>query len=264
MNDEQKSQYETEGYVIVDDAVDPAMLEPLLAAAKRVKAKARSGEVDLFTHRTPNGEVMMVRGLFAPEFNEPIFADYLLSDPVMRYVEPVLGSEIRMGDVLLFSSPNEVDHTGGWHRDFGKNLRDGSPEVEMEILNRPKNGLKWHLALVDDSRLQLVPGSHARYRTDEERECLVNGSKADISAQKVIHLKAGQTIFWDGNTVHRGIYHVEPERMTLAANWRKHTEGEEPAETDERVKWLLADSVRDFLPKKMHIHYDRWRALQLG
>jgi hypothetical protein len=52
--------------------------------------------------------------------------------------------------------------------------------------------------------------------------------------------------------------------MTLAANWRQHIEGEEPAETDERVKWLLADSVRDFLPEKMHVHYDRWKALQLG
>ena len=210
------------------------------------------------------GDAWAIRGLFAPEFEEPVFADYLMSDPVMKYVELFLGSELRLGGVVIFTTPHAADWSGGWHRDFGGNERDGSYEVEMEILNRPLNRLKWHLALVDDSCLQLVPGSHRRYRTDEERECLLNTRHGDISTQKVMVLKAGQTIFWAGNTIHRGIYKVHPERLTLAGSWAKHQEGEELEETDKRLKWMLADNVRGYLPEAMRPAYDRWRALQLG
>ena len=45
-------------------------------------------------------------------------------------------------------------------------------EQELEILNCPMASLKWHLATVDDECLQLVPGSHKRYRTDYEQDCL--------------------------------------------------------------------------------------------
>jgi len=263
MNAEQKKQYQEDGYVIVDDAVDTDMLQPLLDAARRMKAKVRAGEVNVFTHWTPEKEPWGIRGILSPEFNEPIFAEYLLSDSLMKYVEPMLGKELRLGGVMLFTTPDEVDWSGGWHRDFGSNERDGAYEVEMEVLNRPNYGLRWHLALVDDACLQLVPGSHKRYRTDEERECLLNSRHKDLSTQQVMDLKAGQTIFWQGNTVHRGIYNAKPERLSLAGSWRQETEGDEPQKVDERYKWMCADSVRAFLPKKMHGYYDRWRALQL-
>ena len=49
--------------------------------------------------------------------------------------------------------------------------KDGSHEVEMEILGRHrKHFVKWHMALVEDPCLWIVPGSHRRYRTDLERE----------------------------------------------------------------------------------------------
>ncbi len=261
---EAREQYSTQGYFIADDAVDPEMLASLLNATRRVKAKTRTREVDIYTHRTPEGEPWAIRGLFAPEFKEPVFAEYLMSQPVMRYVQPLLGADLRLGGVLIFTSPDEVDWSGGWHRDFGKNERDGSREVEMEILNRPIVSLKWHLALLDDSCLQLVPGSHRRYRTEEERDRLLKNRHADISTQKVMHLKAGQTIFWNGNAVHRGVYKTRPERLTLAGSWQKHSDGEQPQNTDERLKWMLADNVRGFLPERMRPSYDRWRVLQLG
>ena len=54
--DTQKRQYRKQGFFIADDAVDPDMLKPLLDAAIRTKQKVRSGEVDLYTHRSADGE----------------------------------------------------------------------------------------------------------------------------------------------------------------------------------------------------------------
>jgi hypothetical protein len=86
LTDEQRELYKTQGYFIVDDAVEPEMFDRLLAAARRVKQKVRSGEVDVYTHWTDPGEPWAIRGLFTPEFEEPVFAEYLMSDPVMSYV----------------------------------------------------------------------------------------------------------------------------------------------------------------------------------
>lgn len=260
----QIEEYETQGYFVADDAVEPGMLPSLLAATRRAKARVRAGEVDLFTHRDAAGEPWAIRGLFAPEFDEPLFAEYLMSRPILEYVQPFLGSELRLGGVLIFTNPYGSDYGFGWHRDFGKEKRDGTEEEELAILNRPIVSLKWHLALVDDDCLMVVPGSHKRYRTAHERECLLNTRHDDIPGQTVISLKAGQSAFWSGNLIHRGVMRKDVERLTLAGSWRKHGAEDATEETDSRLKWMLAENVRGALPSSMLPAYDRWRALQQG
>ena len=263
----QIDQYQDQGYFITEDAVDPEMMQELVASARRVKQKVRSGKVDVFTHRATdehNSEPWAIRGLLAPEFEEPIFSEYLLSEPVMRYVHHFLGTELRLGSITIFTNPHEKDFGFGWHRDIDKTKRDVTRDQELEILNRPVKTFKWHLALVDDACLQVVPESQRRYRTDYERECLINTRHGDIPGQEAIDLKAGQTAFWNANIIHRGVMRKDIERLTLAASWAKHVEDEEPGETDHRFKWRLSEEVRDSLPDAMWPYYDRWRALQLG
>ena len=73
------------------------------------------------------------------------------------------------------------DYQCGWHRDIAGHDRDGSYEVEMEILRRyRRNQIKWHLPLLDDPCLWVVPGSQSRYRTEAEREVLINNPGGEI------------------------------------------------------------------------------------
>ncbi len=262
--DTEKRQYRKQGFFIVDNAVDPDMLKSLLEAAIRAKKKVRSGDVDLYTHRSEDGEPWAIRGLFAPEMNEPIFAEYLMSDPIMKYTRAFLGTQLQLGGALIFTNPYQADYGFGWHRDFGSKERDGSYQVEMEILHRPQRGLRWHLALVDDYCLQIVPGSHKRYRTAHERRCLLEERHDNIPGQYAVPLKAGQTVFWTGNLIHRGVMKKDVERLTLSGSWSMYSKDGKPGDTDPRLKWMLADNVREFLPKEMRPLYDRWRVLQKG
>ena len=85
----------------------------------------------------------------------------------------------------------------------------------------------------------------------------------DSIGQEIIRVKAGQVIFWDGNTVHRGNMKKDVERLTLAASWHKYSEDDPVAEkVDGRFEWRLKDEVRAALPEGLHAYYDRWRALQ--
>jgi hypothetical protein len=201
---QQIDQYFDQGYFIADDAVEPDMLDELEAAGRRVRDKIRSGAVNIHSNLGENDEPIVIYGMIAPEYGEPIFAQYMASKVVESYVQAFLGEELRLGFLAFFATANQAPYDTGWHRDVGPDNRDNTEEAEMEILNRPITSLKWHLALVDDPCLLLVPGSQQRYRTEEEQKCLTETQHADISTQQIINLKRGQTVYWNGNIVHRG------------------------------------------------------------
>ncbi len=262
LSPEQREQYELAGYVVADDAVEPGVLPALREAARRVKSKVRAESVHVFTHRAPGGEAWAIRGLFAPELGEPLFVEYLVSRPVLEYAHAFLGDALRLGGILLYTNPLAVDYSFGWHRDM--ETPDGTEAEELAALNRPLLGLRWHLALVADCCLMVVPGSHHRSRTARERECLVNRRHDAIPGQTVITLEPGQTVFWNGNLIHRGTMWRHVERFTLVGAWRRHRDDDPPEQTDPRLRWMLAEDVRPVLPESMRPYYDRWRALQLA
>ena len=263
----QVEQYRERGYFIADDAVAPDMLAALETRARRAVEKVRSGAVVATAEQISTGgpgvEPRHILGLIAPEFGEPIFAEYLMSEPVETYVRALVGGPLRLGWVGMIVLHGPTDYDTGWHRDFGQEERDGSREVELEILGRyRKNLVKWHLALVDDACLWLVPGSQRRYRTEQEREVLINNRKGDVPNAQQIVLQKGQTIFWTGNTIHRGLLSAgATERLTLTGALVKHEEDQREV-LDERFRWQLADNVRAGLPARMQSYYDRWRQVQ--
>jgi ectoine hydroxylase-related dioxygenase (phytanoyl-CoA dioxygenase family) len=176
----------------------------------------------------------------------------------------MLNTELRLGWVALFGVPAGRDYDTGWHRDFGHEERDGSEAVEMEILSRlRKNLVKWHMALVYDACLWLIPGSHRRFRTEREREALINDRLADLPGAHQIVLHKGQTVFWNGNTIHRGSLPAgSTERLTLMGALVKHQEDDPMEELEGRFRWRMADNIRDRLPPATQLFYDRWRGLQ--
>ena len=265
---QQIDQYRDQGYFIADDAVELDMLEELTTAAREVVAKVRSGEVidDATGVRTTGPDAAdadshFICGLMAPEFGAPVFAEYLGSAPIARYVRPFIGEELRLGWVHLCAVGD--DYEIGWHRDTGGNERDGSYEVEMEILRRHrKHFVKWHLALADDPCLWIVPGSQRRYRTERERECLLNDRHGEIPGALQISLQRGQTVFWNSNSIHRGLKPAGlQERCTLMGALIDHrSEYDDKSEKGDH-HWLLADNIRDNLPERTRRYYDNWHSL---
>ena len=265
----QRTQYADQGFFIAEDAVAPDMLEELAAAGQRAADKHRVGAVvveedgvrvgDGAPEEEGNGNI---EGVLAPEYGEPAFAEYLASDPLLNYAMDIRGKELRLGWVTRCANPPGYDT--GWHRDIGPEDHDGSYEEEMAVLARNlKNHCKWTLALADDPYLLVIPGSHKRYRTDYERECLVNTKFADIRGQHVVELKKGQTMFWDGNLIHRGrVPEGSSDRLTLRAGLFKYNPGEGIHDLGPRIGWMRADNIREALPQRIQLYYDRWWEVQ--
>ncbi|AEO64346.1 uncharacterized protein THITE_2110409 [Thermothielavioides terrestris NRRL 8126] len=101
-----------------------------------------------------------------------------------------------------------------WHRDDIPATATAEEEAaRLKKPGEPYVHTQWNLPLYDDDSLIVVPGSHARPRTDAERAA---DPYADpLEGQVTVRLNAGDCVFYDNNILHRGVYDAEKERMTL-------------------------------------------------
>lgn len=113
-------------------------------------------------------------------------------------------------------------------------------EEELAALQRPAFHAQWNLPLCDGDRsLVIVPGSHVRARTAEERRAAEEGG--DMPGQVRVALRAGDVVFYDSNILHRGVYEGDVERMTLHGSVG-HVKGE-----GERSRNVLQHGVGEWV-----------------
>ena len=157
--------------------------------------------------------------------------------------------------------------------------------------NRTPEGrgrIKWHMPLLPDSTLGIVPGSHLRWRTAEERavlghyngdpECLTPAASSSWSKHSElatgiqVALQPGQCMYWNGDCIHRGVNKAHIKRRTLACN----AEIWDPTVTVAAVRerggtifqrpdavWRCQPEVRAAMPNaRMREMYDRWLQTQ--
>jgi hypothetical protein len=111
-------------------------------------------------------------------------------------------------------TPGERAFELRWHRDDIP--ATATAEEEVAKLKGPEDQYvhtQWNMPLYDDDSLIVIPGSHARARTDEERNA--GPYEEYITGQVRVQLKAGDVVFYDNNILHRGVYDVAKERATL-------------------------------------------------
>ena len=212
-----------DGFVIIPSTLTPDQLSTLRDAAQSTTALARAGQwphVRTLPKQfppwpTPATEgIWGVQGMLHPDLpaREP-FTRFYFSDAVIGPTTELL--RCGEGDLVmelcnLLVRPDK-DFELRWHRDDIP--PEATAEEEMDRLARPAFSAQWNLALYDDASLLVVPGSHARARTDAERAA--GPYERDVPGQLVVELAAGDVVFYNNNIFHRGVYDAAKERMTL-------------------------------------------------
>jgi hypothetical protein len=126
------------------------------------------------------------------------------------------------------------------------------------------NHLNSDSALYDESCLFVVPSSHNRVRTPEEREITINDPLSrNMPGQLQVHLKAGQTVFYNNNIMHRAIYYCADKRVTLHASFGSTEGGHHRAANifQHGLDWMNEDRFLKTLPKSMVTPYNNLQAM---
>lgn len=215
------------GYVIIPALLPQNDLQPIREAAQRTTDLARAGkwphirtlprQFPPWSPSTPSAPlkdgIWGVQGLLNPDLpDHEIFTKNYFSSEILDIVKELLqckDDDLVMELFNLLVRP-DTDFQLRWHRDDIP--PSATPEEELARLSEPAWHAQWNLALYDDESLIVVPGSHARARTHEERATEEYGV---MPAEVTVRLAAGDVVFYDNNILHRGVYSHEVERETL-------------------------------------------------
>lgn len=215
---------ERDGFVILPACIfTSSYLETLRAAASRLTETARLGR---WPHvrtlpkqfppwpQDPSNGIWGVQHLLHPSNPDHLlFAKSYFDSELLRYVAALIDcsqDDLTMELYNLLVRPDR-DFSLRWHRDDVS--ATATTEEELQRLQKPSHHAQWNLALYDDESLIVIPGSHKRARTDVERNA--DPYEAHIPEQITVKLKAGESVFYNNNILHRGVYDSTKERMTL-------------------------------------------------
>ncbi|EPQ26932.1 uncharacterized protein PFL1_05566 [Pseudozyma flocculosa PF-1] len=211
--------------------VQHIMNPQLDAVAQRARLRGDDGHASTPSSSTP------ARSL------SKTFQDFYSSSPLLDIASLLVGApEERMQMELFNLLINPEAHSYfalSWHRD---DIRPDVDEAEeLQRLARPTYGVQFNTALYDDDCLFIVPGTHRRPRTAEERKANMakappaipidgegddrraelekpdGGWEVDPPQTLRVRLKAGQTAFYSQRILHRASYLASRKRATLHA-----------------------------------------------
>ncbi|KAI9277586.1 hypothetical protein BY458DRAFT_504512 [Sporodiniella umbellata] len=255
-----------QGYVIVDNLIPEDQFIKLREACERVVDKARKGEWEhrrlvgtQFPPWTEGTDVWGIQHLLHPKLNERAFAEWYGSPKLLESVQQLLGvkhDELQFELFNLLINPQESDFDLTWHRDSVP--AETLPEDEEEKLKIPHYGTQWNTALYDDGCLYVVPNSHRRVRTPEERRVTIEDPKShQMPGQLKVELKAGQTVFYDNNILHRASYVSSQQRATLHASMGTIEGGHHRATCilQHDLRWMETEEFKSSLTESLDIPY---------
>ncbi|MEZ0324923.1 MAG: phytanoyl-CoA dioxygenase family protein [Fimbriimonas sp.] len=160
--EEVRDQYHHDGFTILRGLI-PASL---LADLRRETDKAR--EIARAKH---GPQTQRLQPVYAhDELNHQSFRDFLNLPELQRTVEEVLSSEHRQSDIMgVLLEPASQPWAMNWHRDWVHHMPETESLGFWEAMKNPLMFNQLNAALYDDHSLWVVPGSHNREDTDEER-----------------------------------------------------------------------------------------------
>lgn len=215
-----------DGFVIIPSVLTPDQLTSLRAAAQTSTKLARSGKWPhvrtLFKQFPPwpkptpgaTNEIWGIQGMMHPDMSgHEVFTTFYFSDAIITPTKELLqcGDDDLVMELCNLLVRPDKDFELVWHRDDIP--PSATPEEEMERLGKPAYSAQWNLALYDDESLIVVPGSHGRARTEQERGA--GPYETGLEGEMTVKLKAGDVVFYNNNILHRGRYDAGRERMTL-------------------------------------------------
>ena len=219
-----RASIERDGFVIIPSILTPSEISTLRDSCTSTIKLARSGQwphlrtlpiqFPPWPKAPPVGTgIWGIQHLLHPQLSESsVFATSYFHPRILGAVQEIIEcreDQLVMELYNLLVRPDE-DFQLRWHRDDIQ--WNASDDEEMERLSEPAFHAQWNLALYDDASLIVVPGSHRRAKTIEERE---NDIMGPMPGEMVVKLKAGDAVFYNNNIVHRGVYEKDVERMTL-------------------------------------------------
>lgn len=229
-SDQLRDEYFREGLTVLRGVIPPSLLTDLRKESETARAIARERS---------GPQAQRLQPVYAYEqLNHQPFRDFLHLPGMQAAVKNILGSDHGPTDILgILLEPAERAWCTHWHRDWGYNIADLDLDAFFAACKKPGMFNQLNGALYDDHSLWVVPGSHNRHdtaeertafsripppgpdlaaaATDEERERLCQEYVYQMPGAARVPLFAGDVAFYRACGWHIGVYVPYTKRATL-------------------------------------------------
>ncbi|HZO88261.1 MAG TPA: phytanoyl-CoA dioxygenase family protein [Chthonomonadaceae bacterium] len=221
MTDEQRLFFETNGYLVIPDALSPEELARAREAADRAEAAWRADPTRLGVRRENLQQVQ------APIEYDDYFLDLMEHPKVFPLVREILGNDVSMIDNDLYISPPHTSTHARWHHDVG-----------MPGVYHPRSVLMVKVFyLLEDvppggGGTLFLPGSH-RFPMDFPLPNVEN--PPDMPGHVEMAFPAGTAYFFNGRCFHAASDNTsdKPRRVLIynyGHHWMRIWPGYEPSQ----------------------------------
>ena len=196
---EQREQWDRDGYIIVPNALDAIGLDRVRAAYERVEADLAPAWRESVLKGTYSGgygngpDAHTMNGIY--EYDD-VFLDLAANPITTPIIEDVIGQNFQVMEMICHNHHGNTNAHTGWHRDW-------PPYVH------PKYALKAKVFYyLDDQEedmgcFSLVPGSHL-LPDDPPRNQYVGKTLTDMPGCKKMVVPAGSAVVWNVICWHTG------------------------------------------------------------
>lgn len=169
--------------------------------------------------------------IFSPPLYNQELLDIVSLDPLPILIKNILGSKVRFSGGHGHWSPQNYDYYLHWHRDTRRHLwKFGNTD--------PRAHIQVCIALMDESVIRIVPGSHLRDLSSEEEVFLGEFHHHNHPNQVIINIPAGHALLFNTYTFHRAQCEKENTRRSLHFGFTRVDSKPEPGRQGKKQEWM--------------------------
>lgn len=200
--------YDDQGYFVIRNYFNTTEIESLKKIVLKFHELWKQDNATFYQEEAFNSSVITGIEYLASEDRVKLF-NFISSKKVMDVVEAVISNKPAFMNTQLFFNPVNSKQKDFWHRDC---QYDHDVAVQKKVIHETQV-LHLRVPIFDELGMELVPGSHKRWDSDEEfnvrQEIKGRESSEALSSGKAIKLAAGDLLVFSADMIHRGLYGLD-------------------------------------------------------
>ncbi|ALO35310.1 hypothetical protein CMT41_11690 [Colwellia sp. MT41] len=202
------SDYQEQGYFVIRAYFNAAEIAALREVVLKFHQLWQQDNAEFYKEIAFNSSLITGSQYLGTDDRVKLF-NFISSKKMMAVVDSVITDKAAFMNTQLFFNPINPELKDFWHRDC---QYDHDVDVQKIVIHETQV-LHLRVPLFDELGMELVPGTHKRWDSEEEfnvrQEEQGRLSNESLSTGKQIKLAAGDLLVFSADMIHRGLYGMD-------------------------------------------------------
>jgi len=206
--------YQKNGYILAKGLLTAKELEPVHKVVSHFHDLWVKDNLAFFAEKAINS-AYLTHPKYLKQKQRKVLFDLLVSQKITQLLKQVIPKDAVFMNTQLFFNPCTHGQKNYWHRDTQYHM---TLDQQKQALKGPEV-LHLRVPLNDEPGLEVIPGSHTGWDTDEELAVRLerddHKSSESLTAGVEIPLEVGDVLLFSANMTHRGLYGMDRFALDL-------------------------------------------------